>query len=60
MRGVGVALTVLAPHRVPFKFASTVEEASTLIAPFLAASTGGAAALASAVAEVRKRWEQGL
>ena len=60
VRGVGVALTVLAPHKVPFKFASSVEEASTLIAPFLSQSAGGAADLVLAVAEVRNRWEQGL
>lgn len=33
VRAVGVTLTTLMPHRVPFKFLSNVEDAITLIAP---------------------------
>jgi hypothetical protein len=56
VRGVGVALTVLAPHKVPFKFASTVAEASELLARFIPDNAGGMAELARAVTEVRERW----
>ena len=57
VRGVGVALTMLLPHTVPFKFSSTVGEGAALLAPFLAEQTGGAIELGLAVAEVRQRWE---
>lgn len=60
VRGVGVALTLLAPHKVPFKFTSTVEEGAALVAPFLPAQAGGARELALAVAEARQRWERTL
>jgi len=56
VRGVGVALTVLAPHKVPFKFASTVAEASELLVRFIPDNSGGPAELARAVTEVRERW----
>jgi len=59
VRGVGVALTVLAPHRVPFKFASTVDEATSLLDKHLPAGSGGAHELARVVAEVRERWQSG-
>jgi len=57
VRGVGVALTLLAPHKVPFKFTSSVEEGAALLAPFLPEGTGGAAELVLAIAAVRKLWE---
>jgi len=60
VRGVGVALTVLIPHQVPFKFTSNVEEGATLVAPFLPVDSGGASALISAVSAGRKLWEQSL
>jgi hypothetical protein len=56
VRGVGVALTVLAPHNVPFKFAGDVVEGAQLLARFLPASAGGAEQLAAAVEEARARW----
>jgi hypothetical protein len=56
VRGVGVALTMLAPHKVPFKFASTVAEASELLARFIPDNAGGPAEVARAVTEVRERW----
>jgi len=56
VRGVGVALTVLAPHKVPFKFAGSVVEGAQLLARFLPPSAGGADQLAAAVEEARARW----
>lgn len=56
VRGVGVALTVLVPHQVPFKIAGSVEEGVALVAPFLAKGSGGSAELLLAVADVRQRW----
>ncbi len=55
VRGVGVALTVLVPHQVPFKITSTVEEGVALVAPFLPSNAGGAAELSLAIAEIRAR-----
>lgn len=60
VRGVGVALTVLAPHQVPFKFASTVQEGANLLAPWLHAVGSGPADLIAAIAEGRTLWAQGL
>ncbi|HYQ46931.1 MAG TPA: hypothetical protein VER11_33400 [Polyangiaceae bacterium] len=60
VRGVGIALTVVLPHQVPFKFTSSVEEGATLLGPFLPADSGGAMALISAVAAGRELWEQSL
>jgi hypothetical protein len=60
VRGVGVALTVLAPHQVPFKFTSSVEEGTTLLAPFLRGAGSGAADLLLAIAAGRALWEQSL
>ena len=56
VRGVGVALTVLTPHRVPFKFAGSVAEGAELLARFLPASSGGPEQLVAAVEEARARW----
>ena len=56
VRGVGVALTVLVPHQVPFKIASSVEEGVSLLAPFLPGKAGGPAELSLAIADVRQRW----
>lgn len=53
VRGVGVALTALMPHRVPFKFFGTVEEACYYIAQKLPPEAGGAAALREAVENLR-------
>jgi len=59
VRGVGVALTLLAPHKVPFKFAGSVEEGAALLAPLLPAEAGGVAELISVIAEERARWVSG-
>jgi hypothetical protein len=49
VRGVGVALTVLVPHRVPFKFCSGVQEGLKQIAPALVGSPGGVLGLSAAL-----------
>ena len=59
VRGVGVALTALAPHRVPFKFSASSEEGVQLLSPHLPAEHGGAAGLQFAVDEVRASWGAG-
>jgi hypothetical protein len=55
VRSVAIALTVLLPHKVPFKFVDTVDQASAAIAPHLQEATGGAAAFARAVAAMRAK-----
>jgi hypothetical protein len=55
VRGVGITLTLLMPHRLPFKFVSTLEEAATHLAPYISATSGGAEGLTRAVNEVRQR-----
>lgn len=54
VRGVAIALTVLMPHKVPFKFVDTVGQASMVIAPYLPKTTGGATAFVGAVAAMRE------
>jgi hypothetical protein len=56
VRAVGVTLTVLMPHRVPFKFLGNVEEAITLIAPHLSPGAGGAEGLRRALADIRAQF----
>jgi hypothetical protein len=53
VRGVGIALTTLMPHRVPFKFVNEIEEALTLLAPHLSRSAGGVDGLREALGELR-------
>lgn len=53
VRGVGVALTALMPHRVPFKFFGTVDEGCYYIAQKLPREAGGVAALREAVETLR-------
>jgi hypothetical protein len=55
VRGVGIALTTLMPHRVPFKFVNTVDEALVLLKPHLSQATGGTEALRRALAEMREQ-----
>jgi hypothetical protein len=54
VRSVATALTVLAPHKVPLKFAGTVDEAAALVAPHLSRDVD-ANAFRRAVAELRAR-----
>ncbi len=55
VRGVGVALTTLMPHRVPFKFVSTIDEGLACLSPKIALSFGGVAVLRKAVDELRAK-----
>jgi hypothetical protein len=59
VRAVGVTLTTLMPHRVPFKFLSNVEDAMTLIAPHLSPGAGGIPGLRRAMADVRAQFPLG-
>ncbi len=56
VRGVGVALTVLVPHRVPFKIVSNVDEGIALVGPFLPKQAGGTNELSRVIASLRERW----
>jgi hypothetical protein len=55
VRGVGLALTALVPHKVPFKFCSDVEEAVLKLAPALPPRAGGSAGLRSAIEIIRAK-----
>lgn len=57
VRGVGLAVSALAPSFLPFKFVSTVPEAAELLSPVLSPSAGGPSALVAAVAEIRAKLE---
>jgi hypothetical protein len=59
VRAVGVTLTTLMPHRVPFKFLSNVEDATTLIAPHLSPGAGGVPGMRRALADVRGQFPLG-
>jgi hypothetical protein len=56
VRAVGVTLTTLMPHRVPFKFLSNVEDALIVIAPVLSPGAGGIAGLRRALADGRSQY----
>jgi hypothetical protein len=58
IRGVGTALTVLLPHRVPFKFVTSAEQAIDLVLPYLSAGSEGAPGLRLAIEEVRAQLSQ--
>ena len=53
VRGVGVALSTLAPRSLPFKFVDSIRSAANLIGPHLAPEAGGAMGLASVIEEAR-------
>jgi hypothetical protein len=55
VRAVGVTLTMLMPHKVPFKYVGDLESASQLLDPRLAPGTGGAAELLRIVEELRAK-----
>lgn len=55
VRGVGIALTVLLPHQVPFKFVGSVEEGLDLMGRVLPPGATPAE-LGVAIAELRRRW----
>lgn len=52
VRGVGIALTALLPHKIPFKFSGTLDEGANLLASFVPASVGGVTALRAAAEKV--------
>jgi hypothetical protein len=54
VRGVGVTLTTLAPHRVPYKFFATSAEGITHLAPHIPAASGGPAELRRVLEHLRK------
>lgn len=56
VRAVGVTLTTLMPHRLPFKILSDVEDAVPLIAPVLSLGAGGVLGLRRALAECRSQF----
>jgi hypothetical protein len=53
VRGVGIALTTLMPHAVPFKFVNTVDDALVLLRPHLSTAAGGTEGLRRAFEEMR-------
>lgn len=53
VRGVGIALSTMMPHRVPFKFVSEVEEALALLGPHLSKAGRGVAGLRDALGKLR-------
>jgi hypothetical protein len=57
VRGVGLALTTLMPHRIPFKFVSSVDDAIDHLAPKLPVASGGASVLRSVVEHLRATTE---
>jgi hypothetical protein len=53
VRGVGLTLTTLVPHRVPFKFVATLQEALNELARAIPVHTGGVVGLGMAVDALR-------
>jgi hypothetical protein len=53
VRGVGLTVSTFAPSLLPFKFASSVDEAAVIIASQLSPKAGGAEGLKTAVAGLR-------
>jgi hypothetical protein len=58
VRGVGTAVSALAPSLLPFQFPSSVTDAAATIAPSLSPGSGGGAALIEAVAFMRQQLDQ--
>lgn len=53
VRGVGLTLSTLSPHMLPFKFVGSVDQAALLLAPHLSPAAGGAEALVERIEELR-------
>ncbi len=53
VRGVGIALSTLAPQMLPFKFVSSVGEAATVLEPHLSSRAGRAKGLLNAIDVMR-------
>jgi hypothetical protein len=60
VRAVGVALTTLMPHRVPFKFLGSAGDAIAHIVPHLSPGAGGVRGLERALVEVRAQFPVGI
>jgi hypothetical protein len=58
VRGVGVTLTTMLPHRASFKFVNDVKVAADLLEPYLAPRSGGAQELLLTVEQLRGRLDQ--
>jgi hypothetical protein len=58
VRGVGLAVSTIAPSLLPFKFAGSLDEASVTIAPNLTPRAGGAEGLRAAVAILRHKLDE--
>jgi len=58
VRGVGLAVSTLAPSLLPFKFAGSLDEAALTIAPHLSTQAGGAEGLKAAVAQLRRHLDE--
>jgi hypothetical protein len=54
VRGVGIALSALAPKMLPFKFVPEVADAAKLISPHLSPKSGGSNGLLKAVEFLRQ------
>jgi hypothetical protein len=58
VRGVGTAVSALAPSLLPFQFPASVNDAAAIIAPSLSPRSGGVTALVEAVGYIRGRLDQ--
>jgi hypothetical protein len=58
VRGVGAALSMLAPKALPFEFVATVRAAALIIGSHLSPLSGGTHALERSVEQVRLRLER--
>lgn len=58
VRGVGTAVSALAPSLLPFQFPASVNDAVATIAPSLSPRSGGAPALVEVVAFLRQQLDQ--
>jgi hypothetical protein len=58
VRGVGLAVSTIAPSLLPFKFAGSLDEAAVIIAPQLSPKAGGAEGLKAAVAFLRHKLDE--
>jgi len=58
VRGVGLTVSTLAPSLLPFKFASSLDEAAITIGRDLSPAAGGAEALKTTVAGLRRALDE--
>jgi hypothetical protein len=55
VRSIGIALSIISPNSLPFKFVSGIDEASVLIRPHLSPAAGGIDGLKRALGELRDK-----